>query len=175
VVVEVYKDDDAEEIRAMLNDAIEDGDSYPYEAPMDAAAFRAYFLSHECLVLRATATQEVIGAAYIKPNFPGRCSHICNGGFLVHQAWRRRGAATILAGAFLPAAMELGYRRVFFNLVFVTNEASLRLWDSMGFHRVGVIPEAGLLKGHGYVDAVQFTYDLTQPRSSPAQPSPSLP
>jgi len=35
----VYKDDDAEEIRAMLNDAIEDGDSYPYEGVPAARPF----------------------------------------------------------------------------------------------------------------------------------------
>lgn len=25
----------------------------------------------------------VAGCFYVKPNFPGRCSHVCNGGFIV--------------------------------------------------------------------------------------------
>eukprot|EP00667_Euglena_gracilis_P024527 EG_transcript_28291 len=163
VVVDAYREADVAAMHAMLNDAIEDGDSYPYEEPMDDKAFRAYYLSHECLVLRARDTEEVVGSVYIKPNFPGRCSHICNGGFLVRKEFRGRGAARILAKAFLTAAKEIGYRRVFFNLVFETNVVSVHLWRSLGFQQVGVIPEAGRLKGHGYVNAIQFTYDLTQP------------
>lgn len=49
-----------------------------------------------------------------------------------------------------------------FNLVYINNTASLRIWDSLGFSRVGLVPEAGLLKSamagapDEYVDAVVY-------------------
>lgn len=45
-----------------------------------------------------------------------------------------------------------------FNLVYANNEASVRIWERLGFYRVGKIPKAGLLrtadgKGEEFVDA----------------------
>lgn len=57
------------------------------------------------------------GAFYIKPNFPGRCSHVCNGGFITDPQRRRRGVARLMGHAFLRFAKELGYKASYFNLV----------------------------------------------------------
>jgi len=57
---------------------------------------------------------------------------------------------------------SLGYRASVFNLVYVTNVASLKTWDGLGFERVGVIPEAGRLKSltpgapDEFVDAIMY-------------------
>lgn len=59
----------------------------------------------------------VWGAFYIKPNFPGRCSHVCNGGFITDPRRRRRGVARLMGHAFLRFAKELGYKASYFNLV----------------------------------------------------------
>ncbi len=60
---------------------------------------------------------DVWGAFYIKPNFPGRCSHVCNGGFITDPRRRRRGVARLMGYAFLRLAKDLGYRASYFNLV----------------------------------------------------------
>ncbi|ORY50046.1 hypothetical protein BCR33DRAFT_713624 [Rhizoclosmatium globosum] len=63
--------------------------------------------------------------------------------------------------AFTVLAPLLGYRASIFNLVFVTNVASVQLWRGLGFSEVGRIPGAGRLKGQeGYVDAIVFHYDF---------------
>eukprot|EP00903_Cladosiphon_okamuranus_P022442 g20642.t2 len=63
--------------------------------------------------------------------------------------------------AFLRFAKDLGYKASYFNLVFRSNEASLRLWRGLGFAELAVVPKAGRLKGiEGLVDAIQFHYDL---------------
>lgn len=64
-----------------------------------------------------------------------------------------------------------GFRGSVFNLVFVNNIGSLRIWDQLGFTRAGLIPNAALLKtadgkGEEYVDAVVYHKDLTQGLSS---------
>lgn len=60
---------------------------------------------------------DVWGAFYVKPNFPGRCSHVCNGGFITDPRRRRRGVARLMGHAFLRFARDLGYRASYFNLV----------------------------------------------------------
>lgn len=40
----------------------------------------------------------------------------------------------------------LGYKASVFNLVYVNNIASVKIWDSLGFNRVGLVPQAGCLK-----------------------------
>lgn len=103
----------------------------------------------------------VVGFYYIKPNYPGRSSHICNAGFVVPPSQRNGGYGRVLARSFLYYAPRLGYRASVFNLVYVNNVASVRIWESLGFVKAGLIPEAGRLKrtdgpGEKYVDALVF-------------------
>ncbi|KAJ4303110.1 hypothetical protein N0V90_002001 [Kalmusia sp. IMI 367209] len=98
-------------------------------------------------------------AYYIKPNYPGRSSHLCNGGFMVPSSSRGLGLGRIAARSFCFYAPACGYRGSVFNLVYANNEASIRLWTKLGFQNVGRIPEAGRLKkangdGEEYVDAL---------------------
>lgn len=74
-----------------------------------------------------------------------------------------------MAQAFLHFAPKLGYDSSIFNLVFETNVASIRLWEKLGFERVGIVKGAGRLKGHTTpVDAYIYGYqffdwsDMTQ-------------
>lgn len=48
-----------------------------------------------------------------------------------------------MATSFLHYAPALGYRGSVFNLVYADNAASLKIWDTLGFQRVGLIPGAG--------------------------------
>ena len=59
----------------------------------------------------------------------------------------RRWACT----ASMPRA--LGYLAMQFNMVAVTNTASLRIWDDLGFLRVGPLPRAFRHPAEGLVDA----------------------
>ena len=77
---------------------------------------------------------------YVKPNFPGRCSHICNGGFVTARHARRQGVARLMGVQFQRIAKDLGYKASFFNLVFVSNVASVNLWRSLGFLETGRVP-----------------------------------
>ncbi|XP_060577637.1 uncharacterized protein LOC132734801 [Ruditapes philippinarum] len=153
------KNDPNEILRYIVN---EEGDSYPQEDMTSVEDFRAYYLTHDVYVCYDKQTQEVLGAFYIKPNFPGRCSHNCNAGFIVKKSARGRGVGSFMVENYLKIARDLGYRASFFNLVFVTNETSVKMWRKFGFTEIGRVPNAGNLKGRGYTDAIQFHYDLTK-------------
>ena len=160
VSLDVYKEADETELHAILNEIVEDGDSYPQEDVSDIKDFRAYYLSHDVYVCHDVTSGDVLGGFYVKPNFPGRCSHICNAGFIVKKCARGIGVGSFMVGHYLQIARDLGYKASFFNLVFVTNETSVAMWRKFGFKEIGVVPKAGHLKGRGYTDAIQFYYDL---------------
>ena len=42
-----------------------------------------------------------LGSFYVKPNYPGRSSHVCNGGFLVTDGARNRGVGRLMGEAYL--------------------------------------------------------------------------
>ncbi|XP_071130054.1 uncharacterized protein [Mytilus edulis] len=162
VTLDWYKDADERELFDILRHIVhEEGDSYPQDEMSNIDDFRSYYLSHDVFVCKKTSTGEVIGGFYVKPNFPGRCSHICNAGFIVKASSRGYGVGTFMAEAYLQIARDLGYLASFFNLVFVSNESSLNLWRKLGFTEIGRVPNAGKLKGRGMTDALQFYYDLT--------------
>lgn len=48
-----------------------------------------------------------LGSFYVKPNYPGRSSHVCNGGFLVTDAARNRGVGRLMGEGYLEWAPKL--------------------------------------------------------------------
>lgn len=83
---------------------------------------------------------------YIKPNYPGRSSHLCNAGFIVPLSSRGLGLGSLAGLTFTHYGPAAGYRGSVFNLVYASNVASVRIWQALGFDNVGLIPGAGLLK-----------------------------
>lgn len=146
--------------RELMNLIIREGKAWPFDeefATLDSYA--SYFLTHAAFVVRSPT--EVVGTFYVKPNFPGRCSHICNGGFITAPQWRRRGVGRLMGRCFLLFAKRLGYRASYFNLVFKSNTASVRLWDSLGFQKVAEIPHCADLEGVPALDtAYGYYFDL---------------
>jgi RimJ/RimL family protein N-acetyltransferase len=154
-----------------FNVEIERGDTYPYLNTLSKQEFEDYWFCAFTAVLIDGVditlsedidwSQKVLGTYYIKPNYIGRCSHICNAGFLVNPRLRGKSVGKTLGKSYLQWAPILGYSYSVFNLVFATNVASVKIWDSLGFSRIGLVKNAGVLKGHDEpVDAIIFGKDL---------------
>lgn len=159
---------EAETVRAMLNQLVADGLSYPQSEPLTVDAFAAYWLKGEAFVVRqlnaASALpsgDDIVGAFYLKPNFPGRCGHIANAGFIVTPKLQGQGLGRWMGETMLQLARDRGYRAVMYNLVFATNVASLRLWESLGFREIGRIPDGVCLPDGRYVEAVMLHRSLS--------------
>ncbi|KAI9759845.1 MAG: hypothetical protein M4579_002052 [Chaenotheca gracillima] len=158
-----------------LNREIELGDTYPMMDPMPLPAFGPYWFANFGAVMvlgkidRAEDlhedmnwSKECLGSFYIKPNYPGRSSHVCNGGFLVTDAARNRGVGRLMGEGYLEWAPTLGYTYSVFNLVYETNVASCRIWDALGFKRIGRVKGCGNLRSYPgqYIDAIIYGRDL---------------
>ncbi|KAL8844441.1 MAG: hypothetical protein Q9205_002645 [Flavoplaca limonia] len=164
---------------SQLNREIEKGDTYPMMLPMPLTTFGPYWFQNFAAIMilgEVHSIAEVVrlenqgadwgvlclGSFYVKPNYPGRSSHVCNGGFLVTEAARNRGVGRLMGEGYLEWAPKLGYTYSVFNLVYETNVASCRIWDALGFKRVGRIKGCGNLKSYPdeLVDAIIYGRDL---------------
>ncbi|MBW4555657.1 MAG: GNAT family N-acetyltransferase [Trichormus sp. ATA11-4-KO1] len=160
VELDYMQPEEQEVVRSLLNVVILEDKTYPQTKPLSEAEFATYWLSQDAFVVRACTQdtthkpQEVLGAFYLKPNFPGRCSHICNAGFIVQPVLRGQGIGRLMGEAMLEIAANLGYEAVMFNLIFETNIPSIRLWQSLGFDVIGNIPRAVKLADEQVVEAL---------------------
>lgn len=160
----------------IFNAEIEAGDTYPMLTGMPLESFSSYWLQNFAAIMvlgdfsstfyseftsameSANVDQICLGTFYVKPNYPGRSSHICNAGFLVSPSHRGIGVGRLLGEAYLDYAPKLGYEYSVFNLVYETNTASTRIWDALGFERIGRVPGAGNLRSwpDRRVDAIVY-------------------
>ena len=92
----------------LFNDMIREGLSWPFDNEFSEEEFVSYFCGHAAFWIvdqkedqKEDEGGKLVGMYYIKPNFPGRCSKTCNGGFLVHPEYRGKGAAKIMVFTFL--------------------------------------------------------------------------
>lgn len=146
----------------------------------------SYFHSHASFAVHFKDQDkhgsDLLGCFYIKPNFPGRCAHVCNGGFIANPKYRGLGVGTFMGEAFKRlgkscyyfvssshlcelfvwgVGKDLGFKSSLFNLVFANNIASVRLWRKLGFTELAIIPQAASLVGSAeLVDAYQFHFDF---------------
>lgn len=163
----------------LFNAIIEEGTTYVQEEPVNMEQFLSYYFPHFVAVMvKGTVpaedrlrkdldigpggAHEFLGCFYIKPNYIGRSSHVCNAGFLVSFSHRGQSCGSVMGRNFLKWAPLLGFKSSVFNLVYETNVASCRIWDNLGFERIGRVKKAGRMKGQKeLVDAVMFGYQFS--------------
>ncbi|EFY89276.1 histone acetyltransferase Spt10 [Metarhizium acridum CQMa 102] len=158
-----------------LNREIEGGDTYPMTEAFTVDGFADYwFQTFAAVMLMGNIdcaqdvldgkdwAKECLGSFFIKPNYPGRSSHICNASFITTDASRNRGVGRLMGEAYIDWAPRLGYTYSVFNLVYETNVASCRIWDALGFKRIGRIKACGNLRSHPdrLIDAIIYGRDL---------------
>ena len=111
-------------LSAQLNKEIEKGDTYPFEDPIPYRQFGDFWFSYFGAIMllgdiksvaethamehaRADWTRICLGGFNIRPNYPGRSSHICNGTFLVTDAARNKGVGRLMGEGYLRWAPDL--------------------------------------------------------------------
>lgn len=172
-------------LSAQYNKEIEGGDTYPMVETFTPDAFaRHWFQNFGAIMLlgsiddiaRADADRNdwvrgCLGSFYIKPNYPGRSSHVCNAGFLVTDRSRNRGVGRLMGEAYLDWAPKMGYTYSVFNLVYETSAAAIRIWDALGFKRIGRVKGCGNLRSYPgrYIDAIIYGRDLVGPDAEELQ------
>ena len=78
--------------------------------------------------------------------------HVADFSVYVERAWRGRGVGHRLLEGLIERARTIGYHKMVLS-TFPTNTAGVRLYERLGFTRVGVYREQGMLDGR-WVDTL---------------------
>lgn len=96
----------------------------------------------------------------LHPNNVGRCGHICNASYAVRADLRGQQIGEKLVSHCMEKGRELGFRILQFNAVVRSNTRALRLYEKMGFVRLGIIPGGFLMKDGHYEDIIPHYHVL---------------
>ena len=156
---------DAGAMLDLLRSVAMEGDTLPFRDEIDGDFIDSQWLGAAGCHL-AYHNGGLLGMYRYGRNMPGRGSHIATATFIVARACRGRGLGRILVQHCLEQARGSGFRAMQFNQVVATNLAALSLYRSLGFMKVGKIPEAFAHPEHGYVAAYVMYLDLCRPHHS---------
>jgi ribosomal protein S18 acetylase RimI-like enzyme len=134
------QDDDA--IWRVIEPTFRAGETYPLPRDISRADALAYWRNtgHEVFVAQDSA--EIIGTYYLRANQRGGGAHVCNCGYIVWPAAMDRGVARAMCAHSLEHAKARGFTAMQFNFVISSNQRAVRLWQSLGFEIVGMLPGA---------------------------------
>lgn len=144
--------DDANAIRDIFREVIQDGTSYVFAADTPDKAIHTYWFAPETKTFVAEDRGWVLGMYKLMPAFPGHGSHLATASFMVAPGQQRRGIGTRLAGHCLIEAKKAGFRAMLFPYIISTNEGSVSLWRKIGFTTIGTVPGGFNHSELGFVD-----------------------
>lgn len=155
ICVRGYERTDAEAAASIWNQVVEDGEAFPQMELLTAESGDEFFREQSFTGLACDADSgEVLGLYILHPNNTGRCGHICNASYAVRRDVRGCHIGEKLVNHCMQKGKELGFRILQFNAVVASNIYALRLYEKLGFVRLGTIPGGFLMKDGHYEDII---------------------
>ena len=157
--VRAYEKKDIPAAIAIWNRVVEDGAAFPQLELLTAESGAAFFAEQSFTgVAYDTETGEIVGMYILHPNNVGRCGHIANASYAVKADRRGQHIGEALVTHCLQQGKTCGFRVLQFNAVVASNHAALRLYQKLGFEKIGIIP-GGYRSENGYEDILIFFHE----------------
>ena len=144
---------DSDAVLRIARELVADGTTYFFARDTSDEELLAYWLAPRERSFAALLDGDVAGCYVLRPNHPGRASHVANCSYAVAKRHWGRGVGLAMAEHSLEEARRAGFRAMQFNFVVGTNERALALWKRLGFRIVGTLPQAFDHPHLGLVDA----------------------
>lgn len=138
---------------ALFREVVVDGTTFAADERTTEEEFRRDWTGRGGEQWVAEDEGHVLGAYTLRPNHPGRGSHVATASYLVDAGERGRGIGRALGVHSLERARALGFAAIQFNFVVSTNAAAVRLWKDLGFQVLATLPGAFQHRSAGRVDA----------------------
>ena len=150
---------DIKAITAIWNEIVREGNAFPQDKGLSEEEAYSFFSSQS---FTAVADDEgaIVGLYILHPNNVGRCGHIANASYAVTAGMRNRHIGRALVEPSLIKAGELGFRILQYNAVVRTNTSARKLYESLGFVSLGIIPGGFRMDDGHYEDIVPYIHLL---------------
>ena len=145
---------------AIWNQVVEAGVAFPQTEPLTLEEGISFFAEQTLTTVAVGEDGEVLGMYILHPNNIGRCGHIANASYAVARHARGQGVGEALVRDSLKHAKAFGFTVMQFNAVVATNTRALRLYEKVGFTRLGVIPKGFRLPDGTFADIVPQYIEL---------------
>jgi GNAT superfamily N-acetyltransferase len=143
MIIRVADDRDWPQIWPFFARIVAAGETYAYPEALTQETARPLWMEQPPgRTVVATEGDVVLGSAKMGPNRPGRGAHVATASFMVDPAHHGEGVGRALGQYVIEWARGAGYRSMQFNAVVETNQAAVRLWQSLGFKILATVPEA---------------------------------
>ena len=154
-----YQEKDLPAMREIWNEVVEEGAAFPQAEPLTGREAEGFFAQQSFSAV-AERDGEVIGLYILHPNNVGRCGHQCNASYAVSSGLRGQHIGEKLVRDCMQQAARLGYRLLIFNAVVKGNERAIRLYEALGFQRIGMVPGGFQAKDGTYRDTFLYYHTL---------------
>lgn len=156
-----YSDSDLVAMQRIWNEVVSVGDAFPGEQPLSLQECRSYFAA-QTLTTLAVLDGRVVGLYILHPNNIGRAAHIANASYALDSAVRGQHIGEGLVRHCLSQLAVYGFTGLQFNAVVATNTVAIKLYEKLGFVRVGTIPCGFRLPGDVYCDIHIYFHSALQ-------------
>lgn len=154
ITVNKITDKNLSESIGIWNETVKEGSAFPQLETLSERSGKTFFEEQSYSgAAKDNDTGEIVGVYILHPNNVGRCGHICNASYAVKKNKRGNHIGEILVRDCMKQAKELGFKILQFNAVVRSNIPALRLYERMGFIKLGVIP-GGFLNINGVYEDI---------------------
>ncbi|MEI0702763.1 GNAT family N-acetyltransferase [Brachyspira intermedia] len=148
------------EVLKIWNDIIEEGIYFPQiETLSNEEEAHKYFISQDYTGI-AIDNDKVFGVYILHPNNIGRCGHISNASYAVSKESRGKGIGEALVRDSMEQGNKLGYKILQFNAVVISNINAHKLYEKIGFNKIGIVKKGYMNKNNEYEDIALYYIDL---------------
>lgn len=159
--IKKYEKTDLKDAVMIWNQVVEDGVAFPQTELLTEETGHTFFEEQSFTgIAYDERSGEIVGLYILHPNNIGRCGHICNASYAVRADMRGQHIGELLVKHCMEKGKELGFRILQFNAVVSSNTYALRLYEKLGFVRLGTIPGGFLMKDGHYEDIIPHYHVL---------------
>ncbi len=159
MIIKEYNDKYLKEITSIWNDTIASGMYFPQENTLTVAEAKKFFESQDFTGV-AIINSKVVGVYILHPNSLGRLNHVANASYAVKKSSRGNNIGKQLVLHSIETSKMLKYKILQFNAVVTTNQYAIRLYEKIGFTRLGKVPKSYRTISGEYEDILLYYIDL---------------
>ena len=161
IKIKAYTSDIVADAIQIWNQVVEDGVAFPQIETLDVHTGDTFFEEQSFTgIAYDEQTGEIVGLYILHPNNVGRCGHICNASYAVKKDIRGQHIGEKLVLHCMQKGSELGYKILQFNAVVKSNTVALRLYEKLGFTKLGIIPNLFRIKDGSYEEIIPHYIEL---------------